>query len=69
MSSIRASMEGELPELAEKLSRLSTIDKAGINNAIAEALRSGTIERFEGEKSPEGAAWNKSNPGIGKRRH
>lgn len=52
MSSIRASMEGELPELAEKLSRLSTIDKAGINNAIAEALRSGTIERFEGEKSP-----------------
>ena len=60
MSSIRASMEGELPELAEKLSRLSTIDKAGINNAIAEALRSGTIERFEGEKSPEGAAWNKS---------
>ena len=57
MSSIRASMEGELPELAEKLSRLSTIDKAGINNAIAEALRSGTIERFEGEKSPEGAAW------------
>lgn len=60
MSSIRASMEGELPELAEKLSRLSAIDKAGINNAIAEALRSGTIERFEGEKSPEGAAWNKS---------
>ena len=37
MSSIRASMEGELPELAEKLSRLSAIDKAGINNAIAEA--------------------------------
>ena len=52
MSSIRASMEGELPELAEKLSRLSAIDKTGINNAIAEALRSGTIERFEGEKSP-----------------
>ena len=60
MSSIRASMEGELPELAEKLSRLSAIDKTGINNAIAEALRSGTIERFEGEKSPEGVAWNKS---------
>lgn len=60
MSSIRASMEGELPELAEKLSRLSAIDKTGINNAIAEALRSGTIERFESEKSPEGAAWNKS---------
>ena len=47
-------MEGELPELAEKLSRLSTIDKAGINNAIAEALRSGTIERFEGKRARKG---------------
>lgn len=60
MSSIRVSMEGELPELVEKLTNLSTIDKVGINNAIAEALRSGTIERFESEKSPEGAAWSKS---------
>lgn len=60
MSSIRASMEGELPELVDKLSRLSSIDKTGLNNAIAEALRSGTIDRFEQEKSPDGAAWKKS---------
>lgn len=67
MSSIRASMEGELPELAEKLSRLSTIDKAGINNAIAEALRSGTIERFEGEKSPGRGCMEQVHPGHRKK--
>lgn len=60
MSSIRASMEGELPDLAKKLSKLSAFDKAGINNAIAEAIRSGTIERFETETGPDGSAWSKS---------
>ena len=37
-------MEGELPELAEKLSRLSAIDKTGINNAIAEACGAGRLK-------------------------
>lgn len=60
MSSVRASMEGELPELVEKLSSLGAIDKAGINNAIAEAMRSGTLERFEETKTPDGAAWSRS---------
>lgn len=60
MSSIRVSMEGELPDLAKKLSKLSAVDKAGINNAIAEAIRSGTIERFETETGPDGSAWSKS---------
>lgn len=53
-------MEGELQDLADKLSRLSSIDKAGLNNAIAEALRSGTIDRFEQTKSPDGTAWKRS---------
>lgn len=60
MSSIRVSMEGELPDLAKKLSKLGAVDKAGINNAIAEAIRSGTIERFETETGPDGSAWSKS---------
>lgn len=60
MSSIRVTMTGELEELQAKLSGLSDLDKAGLNNAIAEALRTGTIDRFEATRSPDGAAWKQS---------
>lgn len=60
MSSIRVSTEGELDELLEKLSAIENLDKQGINEAIAEALRTNTVERFENEQAPDGASWKKS---------
>lgn len=60
MSSIRVSIDGETEELLAKLNGLAGIDKAGINNALAEALRTGTVERFESGQSPEGANWPRS---------
>lgn len=60
MSSIRVSVDGELEELLERLKQVENLDKAGLNNAIAEALRSNTEERFEKQQSPEGTPWKRS---------
>lgn len=57
MSSIRVSVDGELDEYLEKLSRLGSLDRAAINKNIAEGLRTSTDERFDEERSPEGVAW------------
>lgn len=60
MSSIRVGIDGETEKLLKKLEGLADIDRAGINNAIAEALRSGAVQRFEEQKGPDGGAWKKS---------
>lgn len=60
MSSIRVSIDGDTEKILKKISGLAGIDKAGINRAIAEALRTGTVERFEQQQSPEGVAWKRS---------
>lgn len=60
MSSIRVSMEGEFGEFKDRLARLGSIDRAELNSAIAEALRTSTDERFDTESAPDGSAWARS---------
>nr|DAO32911.1 MAG TPA: virion morphogenesis protein [Caudoviricetes sp.] len=60
MSSVNVKVDGDVQRLMKRLGRIASVDKAGINNAIAEGLRTSTIERFQTEKSPEGKKWKQS---------
>lgn len=60
MSSIRVSVDGELDEYLEKLSRIGSLDRAAINRNIAEGLRTSTDERFDAEQGPDGTAWKRT---------
>lgn len=60
MSSISVRIDGETEELLARLNQISGIDKAGVMNAIAEGLRTSTLERFRSEESPEGNKWKPS---------
>ena len=59
-SSIRIGIEGELDELLAKLSGIAGLDKAEVNAALAEGLRTRTLERFDKEQSPDGGSWKRS---------
>ena len=63
MSSINLKVEEDVQRLMKRLGRSAGVDKAGINNAIAEGLRTSTIERFQAEKSPEGKKMEAVHPG------
>ena len=60
MSSVSVKVDGDVQRLMQRLGRIAGMDKAGIINAIAEGLRTSTIERFRAEKSPEGKKWKQS---------
>lgn len=60
MSSVSIRVDGEVEELLAKLEQMSGVDKAGVMNAIAEGLRTSTVERFGSEESPEGTKWKPS---------
>ncbi len=60
MSSISVRIEGEVDALLARLEQMSGIDKSGVMNAIAEGLRTSTVERFASEESPEGTRWKPS---------
>ena len=45
MSSISVRLDGEVDELLARLKQMSGIDKAGVMNAIAEGLRTSTVEK------------------------
>lgn len=60
MSSISVRLDGEADELLARLHQMSGIDKAGVMNAVAEGLRTSTLERFRSEESPEGNRWKPS---------
>lgn len=60
MSSIRVDVDGNVNELITRLKSMSNIDKRGTMNAIAEGLRTSTIERFDMQQSPEGKKWTPS---------
>lgn len=60
MSSIRAELSGDTDELLKDLGRLEKLDLRGALNAMAEGLRTSTVERFEEEESPEGKPWKPS---------
>lgn len=60
MSSISVRIDGDVDKLIARLNQMSGIDKAGIMNAIAEGIRTSTLERFRSEESPEGTKWKPS---------
>lgn len=60
MSSIRVQMTGEQRRLVKRLQLLSNVDIKGINGAIAEGIRTSTVERFRTEKGPDGKRWKTS---------
>ena len=60
MSSVNVKVDGDVQRLMKRLGRIAGVDKAGINNTIAEGLRTSTIERFQAEKSPEEKKWKHS---------
>lgn len=60
MSSIKAELSGDTEELLKRLNKLSSFDKRGVLNSIAEGLRTSTVERFTDERTPEGKKWKPS---------
>lgn len=60
MSSISVRLERDTDELLAKLRSMKNVDKAGVMNAIAEGLRTSTIERFGRQETPEGTKWQPS---------
>ena len=60
MSEVSVKLDGDVNGLLERLKSLSDVDKAEVMRAIAEGLRTSTIERFRTEKSPEGVKWEQS---------
>lgn len=55
MNSIR--LEGDTRRLISKLRSISDIDTKGINKAVAESLRTSTLERFREQEEPSGKKW------------
>lgn len=60
MSSVSIRIDGDVEELLSKLRSMRNVDKAGVMNAIAEGLRTSTVERFSTEETPEGTKWKPS---------
>nr|DAZ33165.1 MAG TPA: virion morphogenesis protein [Caudoviricetes sp.] len=53
-------LEGDTKRLMNKLKKLQNIDTKGINSAIAEGLRTSTLERFKEGKDPADKRWQTS---------
>lgn len=53
-------IEGDVSKLRKQMEKLSNIDTDGINAAMADAIRSSTVERFSAEKAPDGSNWQPS---------
>ena len=68
MSSVSVKVDGDVQRLMQRLGRIAGMDKAGINNAIAEGLRTSTIERISGRKIPGGEEMETIHTGQGRRR-
>lgn len=60
MSSIKVKVTGDKRRLMKRLQLLSDVDIRGINKAIAEGIRTSTVERFRTEKGPDGKKWRTS---------
>lgn len=60
MSSIQVHVDGDTEKLLGTLKRLQGLDKKGINRAMAEALRTSTLDRFESTQGPDGTEWKTS---------
>ena len=60
MSSIKVEVDGNVNELIAKLNKMTNIDKRGVMTAIAEGLRTSTVERFDAQETPNGKKWTPS---------
>lgn len=58
--SITMSMGGDIRKLNNHLRKLAAFDRQGINETIAQQLRTSTRLRFRQQKDPEGKAWKPS---------
>lgn len=58
MYSIR--LDGDIQPLLDRIEGLANVDKAGLNAAISDALRSSTVQRFRSGEAPDGQKWKKS---------
>lgn len=53
-------IEGDISALKKQIKKLKEADFAKATPAIAEALRTSTLERFKSAKDPEGKRWETS---------
>lgn len=53
-------LEGDTRAMLRKIRSFSEIDRRGINAALAEAVRTSTLERFQQGKGPDGKKWKSS---------
>ncbi len=60
MSSISIRLEGEMDNLVKRLESMADANRAGIMAAMAETLRTSTVERFNTQTSPSGDRWHPS---------
>lgn len=65
MSSVTVSVEGDLNNLLTKLKNLSDVKKQSALNAVAEGLRTSTVERFHSQRDPDDKPWEQSIRAIG----
>lgn len=60
MSGVRIDVQGEFDSFQSAMQRLSRAEMKELNRALGEAVRSGTIDRFENSEDPEGNRWQNS---------
>lgn len=60
MGSIRVEVSGDTNALLKQLGKYGDLDIAGTMRAVAEGLRTSTMERFDKSLSPEGKKWKTS---------
>lgn len=60
MGSINVNVTGDTAALLKRIAALRSADTAGAMSAIAEGLRTSTVERFDKSMSAEGKKWKTS---------
>ena len=60
MSSVKVEITGDKDRFLKRLKQLSSLKTAEANRAIAEALRTSAVERFDRQKGPDGKRWKTS---------
>ena len=58
MYSIR--VEGDTRALMEAIKNIAELDRAGLNEALGENVRTSTVERFKRSRGPDGKRWRTS---------
>lgn len=53
-------LEGDVRRLMARMKQFSELDKRQVTAAMAEAMRTSTLDRFRNEKAPDGQRWKQS---------